>query len=330
MKPAVKRFIGRRLLEFCERVPSTKPLLHHWGLRTSQSWFDDPVVRIQMPDGRSFKLASLAQNYLSFELFWRGGGYYEPITMLVAQELARSADAFIDIGSNIGFFTLALSTARPGLRVIAFEPNPKNFRLFQANVHLNAFSNVTCEPIAMSDISGTAVLYLSPSDMSASLESDFENKPGPSVKVSTTTLDAYLAQRSLAGRLLIKVDVEGHEAAFFKGARRTISTLKPDIISEVTLHNEDLPLDFLSESGYRFYQITDRGLEPSKKLATIIRGRFRFLNFLLSARPEHEVAGLFRRIQSRVRRIDLKQTSKYVPAEMLQRFQSPNPAAKAL
>src|SRR5579862_2975874 len=126
---AIKKFIGKSLINFCEHVPQAKSLLHPLGLRTSQSWFGEHPVRVQMPGGKSFKVASVAQNYLSFELFWRGAGYYEPITNLVAQELARTADVFIDVGANIGFYSLSLSAACPDLRVISFEPNPKNFKL---------------------------------------------------------------------------------------------------------------------------------------------------------------------------------------------------------
>ena len=325
MTSSIKRLLGRGLLNFCNQIPAAKPFLKHWGLRTSQAWFKDRIVRVQMPDGKSFKLASLAQNYLSFELFWHGTGYYEPITTLVAQELVRTADLFIDVGANVGFYSLVLSVSQPGLRVIAFEPNPKNFKLLEANARLNHCSHLACLAMAVSDMSGTAVLYLSPSDMSASLESEFDSATGATLKVTTTSLDAYLARSPMPARMVIKVDVEGHEAAFFKGAERTIALSKPEIITEVTLHQEELPISFLKQQGYRFYQITDQGLLPSEELSAVTRGRFRFLNSLLSTRPEREIADLFRRIQPRVRGIDLTQTSKCVSEEMLHRFQKSVP-----
>src|SRR5262249_2488158 len=74
--PMIKRLVGRGLLEVCEHVPALKPTVRKWGLRTSPEWFKGRVVQVQMTDGTSFKLASLAENYLSFELFWRGVGYY--------------------------------------------------------------------------------------------------------------------------------------------------------------------------------------------------------------------------------------------------------------
>jgi FkbM family methyltransferase len=215
-----------------------------------------------------------------------------------------------------------LAASQPGLRIVAFEPNPKNFELLQANARLNQFEQLACMPMAVSDSSGTAVLYLSPSAMSASLEQDFDPAHCANIKVQTTSLDGYLAQSPVAGRLVIKVDVEGHEAAFFKGAEQTIALHRPDIITEVTLHQEELPISFLKQTGYRFYQITDQGLLPTEELIAVTRGRFRFLNCLLSVQPEEKVAALFRRIQPYVQKIDLTQTSKCVSQELLERFQT--------
>lgn len=322
MASAIKRLFGQCLLNVCDTVPSAKPFLKRWGLRTSQAWFENRIVRLRMSRGKSLKLTGIAQNYLTFELFWRGAGYYEPITMLVAQELVRASDAFIDVGANIGFYSLSLSAFQPGLRVLAFEPNPKNFRLLQANARLNQFEQLACMPLAVSDAARSASLYLSPSDMSASLEQDFDPAHGTAVEVTTTSLDAYLAKSPLPGRLVIKVDVEGHEPAFFKGAEQTIARRKPEIITEVTLHPESLPLSFLKNIGYRFYHITDQGLLPSEELAPMTRGQFRFLNCLLSVQPEDKINALFRRIQPRVQKIDLTQTSKYVSLELLERFQT--------
>lgn len=315
----LKRVTGKGLLELGELFPAGKPLLKTWGLRTDHEWFDGRPVRVQLPDGQSFRIAGLGENYLSFQLFWRGTQYYEPITTLLARELVGTDATLLDIGANIGFYSLVLSTCRRGLKVIAFEPNPKNFRLLQRNVTLNGLQDrICCEPVALSDADGPALLHLSASDMSASLESDFEATL-QTVSVCATQLDNYLSSHPTPGRLVIKVDVEGHETAFFNGARRTLQACRPDIISEVTRSQDEEVTDFLKQIGYRFYQITDEGLLPSGELKLVVRDRFVFLNYLLSARPASEVAELARRIQPEVKKIDLTQTSKFVdPAAILE------------
>ncbi len=325
----LRRWIGIMLLEVCERLPLTKRFLKRWGRRTSQEWFRQRVVRVQLPNGGDLKLSSFRQNYLSFELFWRGINYYEPITTAVATELASSSATFVDVGANIGFYSLVMAARHPKLKVIAFEPNPKNFRMLESNVRLNRFSNVTCEKTALSDADGTATLYLSPSDMSASLESEFETSRRGEVEVQREMLDTYALERSLRAPLLIKVDVEGHESAFIQGASETISRLKPDIIMEVTASGDEFATSLLLDAGYKFYAISDEGLIPQPELKITVRGRFLFLNYLLSVRPEAEVKSLFRRIEPQVRAINLKETSKYVSVEMIRHLREREAAIRS-
>jgi FkbM family methyltransferase len=321
-RPAFKRLLGKFLLGISEHVPSAKPFLKRWGLRTSPEWFPNRVVHVQARRAAGFKLASVGENYLSFELFWRGVDYYEPITTGLIRELVGGADTFVDVGANIGFYSLVASVCHPRLNVIAFEPNPKNFRLLRANAEANRLDRLVCEPAALSDSEGTAALYLSPSDMSASLESDFESRPSQAIEVRRTTLDDYLATRPAPGRLVLKVDVEGHESAVMEGAEQTIAKHRPDIILEVTEPLDREPAAFLKRAGYGFYQITDAGLLRAEHLTLVVRGRFLFLNYLLSARPARQVAELFERIEPRVRKLDLKSTSKFVAPEMLERLQA--------
>jgi len=316
--PRSKQSLGRLLLHVCERWPALKPVLRHWGLRTWNQWQPDRVYHVSTPEGATFRLAG--KNYLSFELFWKGTGYYEPVTTLVALALLRPGDTFLDVGANIGFYSLVLSTRQPGVAIVAFEPNPRNFRLLQNNARLNGFANLTCEPLALSDHEGTARLYPCKSDMSASLVPNFEETTGAPLEVRTTTLDAQIRRHPPRGRLVIKVDVEGHESAFFRGAAQTVARFRPDIIAEVALPYDGALTSFFRDHGYYFYPITDRGLYPADRLQPVIRGRFVFLNCLLSTRPPAEVAQLFHRIAPAVRRIDLRHTSKYLTPEAVARF----------
>jgi FkbM family methyltransferase len=299
-----------------------KPMLRAWGLRTRMEWFQDRAARVQTPDGAALKLASVGENYLSFELFWRGTGYYEPITTLVAGELARNVDTFVDIGANVGFYSLMLTLRHPALQVIAFEPNPRLHALLQRNVDANGLRRVVCEPVALSDACGEAALYLNQSDMSASLQDDFDDHQTGVIRVRTTTLDDYLDGRPESERLLIKVDVEGHEEAFFRGARRTIAARRPDILTEVAAPYDPAAVAFLEDDGYGFYPITDEGLLRAGALEPVVRGPFVFLNYLLSPRPERELQDLYRRIRDQVRKIDLAQTSKCADSRMLQQLRT--------
>lgn len=191
-----KRFLGNCLFRVCNQYPTTKVVVAKWGMRCKKEWFENYVGNVQLPEGLTLKLASLGENYLSFQLFWHGTQFYEPVTTLILQELLRPGDTFFDVGANIGFYSLVLTRSRPQIRVVAFEPNPKVHRLLKENVTVNAFNQITCEPLALSDADGAATLFLSQSDHSASLCSDFEEEPAGVLEVPALRLDTYLNRLS--------------------------------------------------------------------------------------------------------------------------------------
>src|ERR1041384_4654307 len=60
----------------------------------------------------------------------------------------RSRDVFVDVGANIGLFTLiAARLVGPQGQVGSFEPTPETFARLKDNVQTNGFENVTCEPL---------------------------------------------------------------------------------------------------------------------------------------------------------------------------------------
>lgn len=316
MKSLVKKIIGRCVVAAAERWPRARPRLRRLGVRTSEDLFGERAVSIPTPQGRSLQLTHLDDSYLSFQLFWHGLEYYEPLTRALLEALVRPGDTFLDVGAHIGFYSLTLGLAVGSTRIIAFEPNPKNLRILQANVAANGLTNIVCEPLAISDCDGAATLYLTESDMSASLMKGFQAEDTQqigSLEVQTTSLDSYLAKRRIEGALILKVDIEGHEPAFFRGAARTLAARRPDIILEVLYEPDPALVAQLKSLGYRFYPITDEGLVELEAPKLIKRYPFLFLNHLLSVRPKPEVAELFRRVGQATRGIDLLQTSKHFP-----------------
>lgn len=329
MAGTIKRELGRGLLAAAEALPFTKPWLGRWGRRTRPEWFAGRVVRAQSRDGVRLRLTSVGKNYLSFELFWRGLDYYEPLTAWLVRELTADAGQFLDVGANIGFHSLMLAAGRSALGITAFEPNPKLHALLTANVRANGFERIRCERLALSDRTGQASLYVSRSDMSASLEADFDDHPTGLIPVRVTTLDAYAADQIWRGRLVVKVDIEGHEAAFFTGARRTLVEWRPDIIAEATVPYGPAAYALFAALGYRSYAITDQGLERQAAPAPVVRGPLVFLNNLLTARPPGEIAALADGLRVHAAGLDLHATSKKADGrvqEKLRAWPDPSPA----
>lgn len=301
----------------------TRARLRRWGLRAPREWFADRDADVQLADGQMLRLGSIGASDLSFRLFWCGIQYYEPISTLVLQQLLAPGDTFLDVGANIGFYTLVLAATHQNLRIVAFEPNPEAYALLRQNVTANQFQEILCEPLALSDADGTGTLYLSETGPhSASLRSDFDEKPIGTTEVSIIRLDAYVQRIQLPsdGRLVIKIDVAGAEDAVLRGAWQTLAARKPDIIVEVAESRQSPVLAYLlKELGYRVYSITNTGLNEVSTWAPVVRGQLVFLNHLLSARPAEEVTEIFLRIENRVKWLDLSTTSKLAGASVRER-----------
>lgn len=333
-----KRQLGRILFGLSNRFPSLRPWLKPWGLRTSKDWFEGRIpAAVSRQGGHRLKLASFSENYLSFELFWRGLDYYEPLTTHLAEKLTETTSLFIDAGANIGFYSLRLAVARPKLEIVAFEPHPRLHALLAANVRANGFSHITPEPIALSDHNGIMPFYLNHSDMSSSLERNFDTNQSGVVSVAVASLDGYLAKRNGGpDRFLMKVDVEGHEPAFFEGAEQTLRRHRPDIIAEAAVPYPEKTVALLRRCGYRFRQVTDQGLLPCEAPAAYMRDSLVFLNCLLTTRSDSELAALSADLKAYAQSIDLMQTSKRADHRVLERCReafavpTPEPPVRAL
>lgn len=116
---------------------------------------------------------------------------------------------------------------------------------------------------------------------------------------------------SRGDRLVLKIDVEGHETSLLRGAQRVLAAYGPDIIIEVIQPYPDEICAVLRGFGYEFYRVNDLGLVRSEKMDFERRGDFCFLNYLLSKRSKAEISQISEKIATRAKQIDFRQTSKY-------------------
>jgi FkbM family methyltransferase len=154
---------------------------------------------------------------------WDGSG-----TAVLLQMLRQPAD-FIDIGANIGWYTLFAAHALAGRgQVHSFEPDPAHLAKLRANIAVNRLENVTVNGWALSDRTGTATLHRNPDNWGDNSLLPSLDRPG-STTVELRRLDDYAGLDG--GRpLLIKIDVQGSELAVLGGARHVLETHAGDIV----------------------------------------------------------------------------------------------------
>jgi FkbM family methyltransferase len=211
---------------------------------------------------------------------------YEPEVFAFLDKVAGSYDTVIEIGANVGIFTVyfskRLTATNPDAQIFAFEPSAEAYRRLRENLALNAAGNVTTFNAAIGPKSGFAQFYeprnhLTNGSLKMSFASYFDEDP---ISNWIVTLAGATLLELLAGtkRTLFKIDVEGFEAEVLGALEPIITQLRPDILIEVLPGFEDAinaAIDFTA-LGYRFYGLTTDGILAIDRLGAVA-GRDCFL-----------------------------------------------------
>jgi len=242
-------------------------------------------VRSRLPNGRDLVLWSRGDDWVANLVFWKGWQAYEPETAPLFFQLAERAQAVVDVGAYVGYYSLLAAHARPEGRVLALEPHPAAYERLLRNVSANGLGNVRCLRVAAGAVSGESVFHsMEGLPTSSSLSLDFmRGTPGlRSAPVPVTTVDLAVAEHHLPRIDLVKIDTESTEPDVVAGMQKTLARDRPDIICEVlsgrgtgrALERALRPL------GYRFHLLTAEGpVEWSR-----IEGHPTYLNYLFSTK----------------------------------------------
>jgi len=141
-------------------------------------------------------------------------GIWESFETELIWKSLRPGDRFIDIGANIGYFSV-LAASRVGAdgHVIAFEPERNNHALLAINAALNPHSNYTLHALAASDADGTGQLFLNPENLGD--HQIYATDDRAAQTIALRRIDALLAPQTTIN--LIKIDVQGAEQKAMAG-----------------------------------------------------------------------------------------------------------------
>jgi len=177
---------------------------------------------------------------------------HEESTTNLFQKTIKKGDIVVDLGANIGYFTLlAARLVGKGGRVYAFEPEPRNYSYLLKNIQLNSYSNITAIQKAVSDRDGKARLYMCPYDTGHHTINQQEGiedyRHGRTGRVSAVDVESVILDRFMEGREdgidVIKMDVEGAEALALSGMDRILKENK-----DIKMFVEFFPL-FIKKMG---------------------------------------------------------------------------------
>jgi FkbM family methyltransferase len=180
-------------------------------------------------------------------------GGFERAETEFAIEQARPGTVAIDVGANVGMFTVPLALAvGPSGRVLTIEPSPENVARLEANLELNALENVVVERIAVGDRAGHILLQLaSDPGFHSTAEIAESRSVDEEVTVRAETLDQVWLRAHAPAVSFIKIDTEGSEDAVLRGAEEILRTCQPILLVEAKGEERVRQLDeWLACFGY--------------------------------------------------------------------------------
>jgi FkbM family methyltransferase len=273
-KPAINGIIRNTIA----RLTSSSQRATDW---LTSRWRVAGPVEVEVA-GHRLTMTANADDGILNRLFYKQE--WEPGELNAWCILVAGARTVLDVGANTGVYALLSATIQPRARVFAFEPHPANHTRLQANLALNAVSNVETVEQAVGERPGT-VEFTIPADEQISLVSSAVRPfaeahfgiPYKQHMVTQTSIDQFVATRGLDSVDIVKIDVEYYELSVLLGAKKTLATHSPVFLCEVfdyevfahahpdlvgkisaTQHLEVQAL--LADHGYHFYYVGKQGL----------------------------------------------------------------------
>lgn len=159
-------------------------------------------------------------------------GVYEPGSLAAWRQLLVRPDmTVLDIGGNIGLYSLIAAHHCPKGQVIAFEPEVRNARILDAMAKANGFDHLQVIGAGAGAVNGEATLYLDPDNKGKhSLVRDGTNQQVTTIAL--VTVDEIIAGRGLDRVDAVKIDVEGWEDQVLLGMTDVLARDHPALLFE--------------------------------------------------------------------------------------------------
>jgi FkbM family methyltransferase len=246
-----------KLFEYAEYIKKTNigsiEILDDKVIITSR----DNGVKMVCPEGEHRVAPIESLNFLD----------YETIDSAMIMRLVSPEDCVVDIGANMGWYSINIAKTFPKCKVYAFEPIPKTFSYLSENIKLNNVNNIQAFQFGLSNEKQDLTFYFYPEGgVNASLANVSGREDVELINCHVEKLDDFVVQNELKVDF-IKCDVEGAELFAFKGGLETIQRDKPIVFTEMlrkwsakfNYHPNEI-ISMFSEMGYLCFYCSEDSL----------------------------------------------------------------------
>jgi FkbM family methyltransferase len=245
------------------------------------------IIKVKLNKHRSFRIKHYGYQ-VENEIFWAGiNGRWEKNSLNLWRQLCLPAKVIFDIGANTGIYSLIAKSLNEDADVFAFEPVKRVYDKLVVNNLLNSY-NINCIPKAVSNATGTALIYDNSEEheYAATLNKDNSgNILTSSAVIETIRLDDFISEQGLNRIDLMKIDVESHEPAVLEGFHQGIRKFIPTILIEVLSNDIGSQLfELIRDMDYLYFSIDEE--DGIRQTASISRGKN--FNYLLCSKEKAE------------------------------------------
>lgn len=259
------------LIFLVRNVPAKKMYSLAW--RYSQSLVNKrPKQERVAVTSYGFKIRGTLDDYLFRSIYFTGK--YEQEIFNILDKLVDKTQLWMDLGSNIGYFSLYL--AQKTKQVISLDANPNLIKLLDESAKLNNYPNIHLVNNAVSNVSGEKLeFYIAEKDLGRSSLLRYDDlKEVKKIETTTITVDEIVNNQNLSP-FGMKIDIEGFEINALKGATELLRNKPPKVIvmelsqRPEVLAKPDEIISYLKQFGYTPYIIRGNSLQKLEKSSDV-------------------------------------------------------------
>ena len=192
---------------------------------------------------------------------WFSPHLYDRVEIDFLLKVFPPEGVFLDVGANIGFWSLRFAHANPSARVFTIEANPVTFQVLNENIKINHFENVMSIQVGVSDTVDELSLYCNVTgNRGGDSFSSYAESRKDAVKVNVKPLAHIFCEAGITKVDVMKMDIEGFEERVLRSFFQDVPQSSwPQYICAEILHATEI-VELLQEKGY---QICVRSRENS-------------------------------------------------------------------
>tara|TARA_B100001057_G_C22801052_1_gene931523 strand:+ start:66 stop:884 length:819 start_codon:yes stop_codon:yes gene_type:complete len=213
---------------------------------------------------RNFTINLNLESSIDREIYLKGFYDTQQINFIENKINLHEFDYFIDIGSNIGFYSIYLASKYKNLNIMSFEPIKENYDQINRSISINNYQKFNTYNYALSNTEENKTMWVTDlrkkGGFSIYEEEDYKKEISNNMydesKLSKTEVETKIFDKNFEiseKKLLVKIDVERHELFCLLGMKKLLeeNNNKTLIQIEITNQNKDKVFKILENYGFK-------------------------------------------------------------------------------